>query len=321
MTIRIGHLSTFYHTATLLMPGGALNRNLPLEAEWRLFGTGPAIVQAFLRGELDVAYMGLPPAMIGIANGADICCVAGGHMEGTVFSGERGSLCFPQTKDLQSLLAQYAGKRIGVPGKGSIHDVILADCLRRFNLQGQIEIVNFPWADAILEAFLRGELAAAFGTPALAVVLRRFARAQVVCPPQALWPDNPSYGIVVSRRFLQDKRETLMQFLDAHEAATGFIRKDPQRAAEAIANCVHVVDESFVLETILLSPRYCGKVTPPFIDSTMKFVGAMLHLGYMDKPLRSQDIFDTGPMDQVHGPGDHYRNMINMCRIQPLIRL
>ncbi len=34
-------------------------------AEWKLFGTGPAIVDAFKKRELDMAYIGLPPAIIG----------------------------------------------------------------------------------------------------------------------------------------------------------------------------------------------------------------------------------------------------------------
>ena len=321
MILRIGHLSTFYHTAILLMPGGPLNGSLGVEAEWRLFGTGPAIVDAFSRAEIDLAYIGLPPAIVGMDRGVDICCVAGGHMEGTVFSGLKGSLRFSQKEGLEPLLEQFSGQRLGVPGKGSIHDVILSDCLDRFSLRDRIEVVNYPWADSILEAFIRGELSGTFGTPALAVGLRRFARADVVCPPDRLWPDNPSYGIVVSRSFMREHADLLTRFLEAHESATAFLRKDPQRAAQAISDCVKVVDESFVLETLLMSPKYCGRITPAYISSTMKFVEAMVRLGYIKKVLNPNEIFDIGPMDQVHGPGDHYRNMINMCRIQPLFRL
>jgi NitT/TauT family transport system substrate-binding protein len=37
-----------------------------IKTNWRLFPTGPEMVKAFFRGELDLGYMGLPPAMIGI---------------------------------------------------------------------------------------------------------------------------------------------------------------------------------------------------------------------------------------------------------------
>src|SRR5574340_558499 len=134
MKIRIGHLSTFYHTAILLMARQGLEKTLGAEADWRLFGTGPAIMQAFSRGELDLAYIGLPPAIIGMDQGIEVRCVAGGHMEGTVMCGKDRWKGHPEEKDLGVILAQFRGMTVGVPGKGSIHDVILRDCLVRHGL-------------------------------------------------------------------------------------------------------------------------------------------------------------------------------------------
>ena len=95
MRLRIGHLSTFYHTAIILMADEKLQENLGVDVEWRLFGTGPSIVNAFEKGELDIAYVGLPPAIIGIDRGVEIKCVAGGHIEGTVICCERRVQRFP----------------------------------------------------------------------------------------------------------------------------------------------------------------------------------------------------------------------------------
>ena len=109
MTVRIGHLSTFYHTAVLLMARGTAPARLGAEVEWRLMGTGPAIMQAFGRGELDLAYIGLPPAIIGIERGVDVVCVAGGHIEGTVMAGKDRWRGFPELDDLGAVLRQFAG--------------------------------------------------------------------------------------------------------------------------------------------------------------------------------------------------------------------
>ena len=46
MKIRIGHLSTFYHTAVLLMARKELTARVNADVEWKLLGTGPAILQA-----------------------------------------------------------------------------------------------------------------------------------------------------------------------------------------------------------------------------------------------------------------------------------
>jgi ABC-type taurine transport system substrate-binding protein len=44
----------------LLMAMKTLRRSFGFELEWRLFGTGPAIVEAFEKGELDIACMACP---------------------------------------------------------------------------------------------------------------------------------------------------------------------------------------------------------------------------------------------------------------------
>lgn len=305
--LRIGHLSTFYHTAMVLMAKAELLGGLGREVEWRLFGTGPAIVNAFEKGELDLAYIGLPPAIIGIARGVDVVCVAGGHVEGTVISAKGHYRGHPETEDLREILRQFCGLRIGVPGKGSIHDVILTDCLETSGLRDEIEVVNFEWADQVLEAVVRNEVAAAFGTPALAVAVKRYTDGKVLYPPSKLWPNNPSYGILMKRTFLRQEREAAEQFLLAHEEATSLLRNRPAEAAKTISEYIGIVDEEFVLETLSLSPRYCAKLTDSYIVSTMAFVKALKNLGYISREIAPDEIFDTSLIDKIHPEKDHYR--------------
>jgi NitT/TauT family transport system substrate-binding protein len=306
MTIRIGHLSTFYHTAILLMDRQDLEERLGTPAAWTLFGTGPAIMEAFGRGELDLAYVGLPPAIIGMDQGLMVRCVAGGHMEGTVLAGRSRWTAFPQAPDLGSVLEQFRGAAIGVPGNGSIHDVILRDALAETGLAAAVQVRNYAWADLVTEAIVRDEVAAAIGTPALAVSVIRFAGGRVLYPAARLWPHNPSYGIVVSTRFLARERETVRRFLVLHEEASAALRDDPAGAARTIARTVGIVDAGFVQETLALSPRYCAHLTEPFIASTMRFVRRLKELGYIGRELRQEEIFDRSLVDEVHPGPDHY---------------
>ncbi len=306
MSLRIGHLSTFYHTAVLLMARKETEDRLGVSIDWRLFGTGPAIMEAFRHGELDLAYVGLPPAIIGIAGGASVQCVAGGHMEGTVMAGRRQDRGFPETTHLAHILGQYAGQRIGVPGKGSIHDVIATEILAQHHLDGQIEIVNFKWADEVMEAFLAGQLSAAIGTPALAVALQRYGDGKLLYPAHRLWPENPSYGIVADTAFLRDQLDLLERFLQLHEVATSLLRNFPAQCAQVIADFVGVVDENFVRDTLGVSPRYCAQLTDGYVSCTMAFVKTLKRLGYIATEPSLEAIFDRRPIATVHGPGDHY---------------
>lgn len=306
MKTRIGHLSTFYHTAILLMAGTDTEARLGTEIEWKLMGNGPAIMKAFQRDELDMAYIGLPPAIIGISQGVDVLCIAGGHMEGTVMTGKARWNGYLETGDLRTVLQQFRGRKIGVPGKGSIHDVIIRDCIEQRGLERDIEIVNYPWADLVTEAVVKDEVSAAVGTPALAVAINRFAQGKILYPPSMLWPDNPSYGIVARRGFLEKEKELVKKFLALHEEATAFIRREPRKASQRIAAFVSIIDEDFVLDTLRVSPKYCAQLTEGYIASTMKFVPILKRLGYIQKDIAEDRIFSRGIIERIHPEKDHY---------------
>lgn len=306
MLLRIGHLSTFYHTAMLLMADRGLCPGSDAEIQWKLFGTGPAIVNAFERQEIDLAYIGLPPAIIGIARGVPIVCVAGGHVEGTVICGKAHYKGHPEIQDVGTLLSQFRRLTIGVPGKGSIHDVILQDCLIRSGLRNDVAVKNFPWADMVLEALVKDEVAAAFGTPALAVSVERYAGGSILYPPSLLWPNNPSYGILVDRQYLHNHRPYIEQFLRCHEAATAVLRDHPRKAAELISRHVGFIDAQFVIETLSVSPKYCSQLTDDYIAVTGRFAGLLKDLGYINRHVPLSEIFDRSLISIVHPENHHY---------------
>jgi NitT/TauT family transport system substrate-binding protein len=312
--LRIGHLSTFYHTSILILARGDAAQVLDTDVEWKMFGTGPGIIDAFGRKELDLAYVGLPPAIVGIDRGVRIRCVAGGHIEGTVLCGKNRFRGFPETDRLEEIMKQLRGLKVGVPGSGSIHDVILRDCLERFGLGDEVEVVNFPWADLITESAARDELSAAIGTPALAVALRRYAKSKVLYPPSRLWPSNPSYGILADCDFLAAHRNVAEKFLAMHEEATSMLRDRPEEASGIISHYVGFIDKEFVLDTIRLSPKYCAQITEGYIDATTRFVTSMKKLGYIRSEISPSQIFDTSLIVKVHPCGDHYEEGIHLSR-------
>ncbi|GAB4410877.1 MAG: aliphatic sulfonate ABC transporter substrate-binding protein [Thermodesulfovibrionales bacterium] len=293
------------------MAKGGINRLNGIEVEWKLFGTGPAIVDAFSKDELDIAYIGLPPAIIGINRGVNIICVAGGHVEGTVMSGKKELKGFPDETDMYNILSQVKGERIGVPGKGSIHDVILQDCLEKFNLKKEIAVINFQWADMVLEATVKGEISIAFGTPALAAAIKRYAGGKMLYPPSLLWPDNPSYGIIVDKKFLNKEKTLVEQFLILHEDAAAFIRNNPEEASKVIADYIGFIDKELALDVLKMSPKYCAKLTEGYISSTMEFMKALKRLGYIRREISKNEIFDLSLIEKTHPEKEHYSDGIS----------
>ena len=138
------------------------------------------MVQAFRQGALDIGYIGLPPAMIGIEKGLPLKCIAGGHVEGTVMIG-REEFCSSEEQSTADVLKKFAGKKIGAPSSGSIHDVIARFLINESNAEN-IEVINYPWADLIPDAIKAGEIDGAFGTPTLSVVADKWFNYSVIIP-------------------------------------------------------------------------------------------------------------------------------------------
>jgi NitT/TauT family transport system substrate-binding protein len=305
--IRIGHLSTIYHTAFLLK-GTRLLADRGLDATWTLFPSGPDIISAMQRGDLDLAYIGLPPVIIGIGRGLPLACIGGGHVEGTVMIARPEVRPLSECGSLKEFLSQLYGRTIGTPPRGSIHDVIVSELLRENGVR-DVTVKNYPWADFLPDALRDGEIAAAAGTPALAVTARRYGNAHSIVPPDRLWPFNPSYGIVVIREMLENK-ELLTKFLEAHEAACEMIRHNPGEAARVVAETTGMVDPGFVLEAYRISPKYCASLPAEYVASTMKFVGTLKELGYIPRLVREDEIFHRSLIAEVHPGPHHYRDGI-----------
>jgi NitT/TauT family transport system substrate-binding protein len=280
-----------------------LEKKLDLQPEWELFGGGPAIVQALDKGELDLGYIGLPPSMIGISNGVQIKCIAGGHIEGTVFIARKEYYSLEDMGgDEEVFLRQFENGVIGCPPKESIHDVIIRNLLKKHGLD--IEVKNFKWADFIPEAMERSEIEAAVGTPALVVVAEHIAKLAI--PPSLLWPNNPSYGILASQKLIEDNPEIIEGFLKIHEEATNLMRERPREASRIISRVLDVVDDEFVLKVCRISPKYCASFSKEFIGSTLRFVPVLKDLGYIKRSLKKEDIFDQRFIEKVHPEPPHY---------------
>ena len=124
-----------------------------------MFGTGPAMIEAFQNKKLDIGYMGLPPAIIGIDKGVPIKCVAGGHVEGTIMVAKKSYKTMADLdNNILKVFSQFRGYAIGVPSKGSIHDVILNFYLKKYNLINEIDVKHYKQAEFIATDMKKGYL-------------------------------------------------------------------------------------------------------------------------------------------------------------------
>lgn len=302
--LKIGYLPTMYHTSYVIKSGAWLEKQLKLKVDWKLYPTGPAMTKAFSEKSIDIGYIGLPPAMIAIDRSIPIICVAGGHVEGTVMLAAKHYKSLKELRDIRRVLEQFSGRKIGTPTRGSIHDVIIRNLLEKLNLT-DIMVKNYEWAEFLPEALENGEIDAAVGTPSLFVAASQRLDVKLVLPPDRLWPNNPSYGILV-RKELENEAQVIMEFLKMHKKACALIREKPTDAAELVSKEVKGVSVDFVGKIYAVSPKYCAMPSREYIESTMAFIPVLKKLGYLQKTLEEKDIFKLDYIKEVHPEPPHY---------------
>ena len=100
--------------------------------------------------------------------------------------------------------------------------------------------------------------------------------------------------------------DTILAFLKLHEKACNFIREKPEEAATIVAGLTEIVDKDFVLEAYRISPKYCSALSPEYVASTMGFVKVLKNLGYINRLIGEDEIFDHRFIKKVHPDKPHY---------------
>ena len=290
-----------------------LKKDFNREIHWKLFGTGPAMIEAFQNKKLDIGYMGLPPAIIGIDKEVPIKCVAGGHVEGTIMIANKDYKTMANlNNDISEVFSQFKGHAIGVPSKGSIHDVILNFYLNKYALIENIEVKHYKQAEFIALDMKKGILEGGIGTPALAVFSSTIFDSHLIIPPECLWKDNPSYGIFFHEDIIENEPEIVIKFLHRNKEASLMLRESPTMAAKIISNTFEILTEKYVSDVLKISPKYCIALSDGYIKSTMEFVSTLKDLGYFKKTLKIDDIFDLTFVKEVHPEPEHY-SKLKLC--------
>jgi NitT/TauT family transport system substrate-binding protein len=290
------------------MGNNEFKNDLNADIQWKLFGTGPEMVQAFKDGRLNIGYMGLPPAIIGIANSVPIKCIAGGHIEGTIMIAKKNFKKLNDlTNNLKKTFSQFIGKTIGVPSKGSIHDVILNHYLNEFDLSNDIEIKNYGQAEFIATDMAKDLIEGGVGTPSLAVFASTILDSHLIIPAEYLWANNPSYGIFAHENYIYDHPELIEKFLLYHKRASYLIREKPIEAAIIISRTIKLLNQDYVRSVLEISPKYCITLSKEYIKTTMEFVDTLYHLKYIKVRLDPKDIFFLDLVKNLHPENHHYK--------------
>jgi len=192
--------------------------------------TGMALASALARGDIQVAYMCLIPAINVYTNAkVPIKIVAGTHKYGygLVVNPEK----IKSVKDLEK-----PGIRIGCVREGGAVDVLLHKTIDRYNLDekkilNNIQRMNPP--KQVLAIKTR-QLDAAF-LPEQWTTMAEESDFKMLLMSQNVWPEMQGSVLVVKEELIRDHPEIVEKLVKISQKATDWINQHPQEAAEIVA--------------------------------------------------------------------------------------
>jgi len=223
------------------------------------FQNGPAMVQALLAGQLDVAYFGIGPAMVARAKGADIKVVAANIVEQIYFIAQPKlaqyfegdpSTAFKRFRDEHGRKAVITTFPVG-----SVPETVLQHWLRRVLKVDPNDIqVIYQGAAQVQQALLTGAVdGAAILEPIVTALLNESEGAKVVAHGSQMFAGQPGAVLAVREKLLQQHPDLVRALVGAHMKATKLLNDNPEAAAKSVQK--YVGGGRMKLETVTAALR------------------------------------------------------------------
>jgi len=205
------------------------------------FQNGPAMVQALLGGQLDIAYFGIGPTMVARGKGADIKVVASNIIEQISFVALGNLAPYFDNGDAATAFARFEqdnGRkaRVSTFPVGSVPQTVLDYWLvRQLDIEPDSIDVIYQGASQVQQALLTGAVdGAAILEPVVSIVEKRASDARVVARGEAMFPGQPGAVLAVRAEFIDAHPEVVQKLVAAHAKATAGLRAGDAAAIDAV---------------------------------------------------------------------------------------
>lgn len=264
--------------------------------------TGVELSAAVAKGDVDVAYLCLGPALIAYARGVPIKIVAGTHFYGY------GLVVKPDIKSVKDL----SGKSIGCVREGSSVDLLLQILIRKYNLT-DLDIRRMSPPMQIM-ALISGKIDGAF-LPEFWCTLAVSQGFTLLMRAQDIWPGMQGSVLVVREEYLKKYPEAVRRLVKVTVRATQYIKESPEDSAdilikelsgcevlglkpevlEALTKEMQLVNSSLVLKSM----ENLGYSYDLSLSNIQEHIDLLYELGYIDERFNATDVVDLTFLEEV----------------------
>ncbi len=248
------------------------------------FQSGPPEMQGMLAGALDIAYVGTAPPITAIAQGLDAKIVAAVNINGSDLV-LRPDVAYNGPKSLEGL-------NIGTFPPGSIQDIVMKKWLKDNSVNiSKIQIRGMGPSDAVT-AIEAGKVDGVFLPHPSPSQIDLDGKGRSVAQSGQMWPNHACCSLLISGKLIREHPDLVNQIIKTHIKATNYVNTNPEDAAKIFAN--RTKQKLPVVEASM--KNWDGKwVSDPAIQisSTVQYAQVDKDLGYINKTLTKEDLFDT----------------------------
>ena len=301
--LRLGYFANVTHAQALVgLANGEFEKQLGAEVKFvpKLFGSGPAAIEALLADEVDLTYVGPSPAINGFvrSEGKALRVIAGAVQGGAVFVRRSDVVLNQDHKE------DFSGKRFASPQIGNTQDISLRTYLAQMGQVtkergGTVEVLPMASAD-ILTLFLRKQLDGAWVPEPWGAILVHRAHGVILVDERDLWPDGKfaTTLLVASQKFLETRPEWVQRMMNAHLELTQWIQDHRQDVGIILNEEIAKHTRKRLDETVLSDALSRLDVTVDPLESSLETLfqrardlgylkkgdlKGMLDLGYLEK--------------------------------------
>jgi len=276
-------------------------------ASYESYITGMALASALARGDIQVAYICLIPAINVYANAkVPIKIVAGTHKYGygLVVNPEK----IKSIKDLEG-----SDIRLGCVREGGAVDVLLHKTIDKYDLDENKILNNVQRMNPSKQvlAIKAGKLDAAF-LPEQWATMAEESGFKMLLMSQEVWPEMQGSVLVVKDKLIRDHPDLVRKLVKVSQKATGWINQHPQEAAEIVARQLQeaggslfpveiadIATKSEITPEVLLRSmnrlEYTTDIDLAVIQDAIDYVS---QLGYIKSSFKAGDILDLSFIKQ-----------------------
>lgn len=281
--IRLGYLQSDLHHLPAFI---ALEKNYFKEEGLVVemagaFKAGPELMSAFPAHALDVAYVGLSPALTALANGsAKIKFIAQVNQEGSAIVVKDNAAC--------NKVADLQGRVVTIPGHATMQDFLLRKALKYADIPfNKIKLLVLKPPEMIpalnqgdIDAFIVWE-----PYPAKAITSRS---GKVVMTSHDIWPNHPCCVMIAADDYLRKHPDSIKKLQKVHKHACDFIANNREESID-IGVKYTGMDRNTVVAA-LSAMVFDGELKK---EDVMEFVKFLKELQYIKNELSQNDLIQN----------------------------